>query len=100
MEGKGLFTSNSLQCELKQIRIECASNPDSIRFGIFHFTEMQCALSNRIIMQSALCVLYIESNSVSTYIAMPLATLIILLFWLGVIRLHYKHEQRENEENM
>ena len=62
---KGLFTSNSLQCALKRIRIECASNADSIRFGTFHITKMQCALS--IYNYAIRPVRYIESNSVSTW---------------------------------
>ena len=44
---KGLFTSNSLQCALKRIRIECAFNPHSIHLETFHITKMQCALSNK-----------------------------------------------------
>ena len=44
---KGLFTSNSLQCALKRIRIECAFNPHSIHLETFHITNMQCALSNK-----------------------------------------------------
>ena len=67
VETKSLFTSNLLQCALKRIRIECASNPDSIYFGTFHITKMQYALSNRMITQSALCVPYIQSKSVSQH---------------------------------
>ena len=44
---KGLFTSNSLQCALKRIRIECAFNPHSIHLETFHITKMQCAFSNK-----------------------------------------------------
>ena len=44
---KGFFTSNSLQCTLKRIRIECAFNPHSIHLETFHITKMQCALSNK-----------------------------------------------------
>ena len=86
LKSKGLFTSNSL----KRIRIECAFNLDSIRFGTFHITKMQCALSNRIIMQSALYILYIESNSVST-VRCP-GYFNNAVFCLSVIRLHYKHK--------
>ena len=98
---KGLFTSNSLQCALKRIRIECTSNPDSIHFGIFHITKMQCALSNRIITQSALCILYIESNSVSQHGDAPSYFKTMLFFCLSVIWLHYKHKlAREQRKYM
>ena len=98
---KGLFTSNSLQCALKRIWIECTSNPDSIHFGTFHITNMKCALSNRIITQSALCVLYIESNSVSQHGDAPGYFKIVLVFCHSVIRLHYKHKlARERRKYM
>ena len=89
---EGLSTSNLLQCALKRIRIECACNLDSIHFGTFHIAKMQCALSNRIIIQSALCVLYIQSNSVSQHGEAPGYFKIMLVFWLSVIRMHCKHK--------
>ena len=98
---RGLFTSNSLQCALKRIRIECASNPDLIHFGTFHITKMQCALSKRIITQSALYVLYIESNSTSQRHDAPGYFKIVLVFCLSVIRLHYEHKlARERRKYM
>ena len=97
---KGLFTSNSLQCALKRIRIECASNPDSIHFGTFHTTKMQCALSNRIITQSALCVLYIESNSVSQHGDAPGYFKIMLFFALASLGCITNTNWRENKENI
>ena len=37
---KGLVTSNSLQCALKRIRIECASNTDSYPlWNISHYQD-------------------------------------------------------------
>ena len=96
---KGLFTSNSLQCALKRIRIECASNPDSIHFGTFHTTKMQCALSNRIITQSALCI-YIESNSVSQHGDAPSYFKIMLFFALASLGCIANTNWRENKENI
>ena len=97
---KGLFTSNSLQCALKRIQIECASNPDSIRFGTFHTTKIHCALSNRIITQSALCVLYIESNSISQQGGAPSYFKIMLFFALVSLGCITNTNWRENKENI
>ena len=94
---KGLFTSISLQCALKRIRIECASNPVSIHFGTFHITKIQCALSNKIITQSVLCILYIESNSVSQHGDALSYFKIMLVFCHSVIRLHYKHKKAREQ---
>ena len=68
------------------------ANSDSIHFGTFHIAKMQCALSNRIITQFALCVLYIESNSVSQHGDAAGYFKIVLFFCLSVIRLHYEHK--------
>ena len=82
------------------MQIECASNPDSIHFATFHIAKMQCALSNRIITQSTLCILYIESNSISQHGDAPSYFKIMLFFALASLGCITNTNWRENEENI
>ena len=84
---KGLLTSNSLQCAVKRIRIECAFNSHSIHIGTFHITKMQCALSNKRLRDP-----HIESKLIAFQNGGVISHFKNTVFWHSVVRLHYRHK--------